>query len=86
MKRELWGIFIAIKMDRDYLIGAEVIVETNCLPVLRIIANCNIPDQAMLRWCVYIKTINPDIRHISGEKNAMADMLSRAKYEKEEVA
>ena len=86
VKRELWGIVIAIKTDRDYLIGAEVIVETDCLPVLGIIANCNIPDQAMLRWCVYIKTINPDVRHISGEKNAMADMLSRAKYEKEEVA
>ena len=52
VKRELWGIIIAIKMDRDYVIGAEVIVETDCLPVLRIIINCNIPNQAMLRWCV----------------------------------
>ena len=54
----------------DYLVGA----------------NFNIPDQAMLRWCVYIKSINPEVRHISGKKNAIADMFYRARYEDEEVA
>ena len=73
-------IVIVIKTERDYLIGVEVIVETDCLPILVIIANCNILNQEMLRWCVYIKTINPEVRHISGENNAMVDMLSRAKY------
>ena len=78
MKRELWGIVTSVKVDRDYLIGAEVIIETDCLPILGIIANCDIPDQAMLRWCIYIRSINPEVRHISGNRNAVADMLSRA--------
>ena len=32
IKKELWGIVSTIKDDRDYLIGAEVVIETNCLP------------------------------------------------------
>ena len=42
---------------------------------------CTIPDIAMLRWKAYIKSFNPDVRHISGKDNVMADMLSRAQFE-----
>ena len=31
VKRELWDIFPAVKADKDYLIGTEVIIETNFL-------------------------------------------------------
>jgi hypothetical protein len=48
VKRELWGIVLAIKSDRDYLIGAEVIIETDCLPIMGMISGCNTPDIAML--------------------------------------
>ena len=81
VKRELWGIVTAIKTDREYLIGAEVIIETDCLPVLGMMRCCTIPDVAMLRWIAYIKSLNPDVRHISGKDNVMADMLSRARFE-----
>ena len=37
----------------------------------------------MLRWIAYIKSLNPEIRHISRKDNAMADMLSRAMFENE---
>ena len=48
------------------------------------VSGCATPDLAMLRWIAYIKSLNPDIRHISGKDNAMADMLSRARYEDED--
>jgi hypothetical protein len=80
VKRELWGIVSAIKADRDYLIGAEVIIETECLPLLGMMRCCMIPDVAMLRWIAYIKSLNPEMRHISGKDNAVADMLSRARF------
>ena len=35
----------------------------------------------MLRWIAYIKSLNPDIRHISGKDNAMVDMLLKAQFE-----
>ena len=37
----------------------------------------------MRRWISYIKSLNPEIRHIAGKNNAMADMLSRARFEDE---
>ena len=69
-----------IKSYRDYLIGAEVVIETDCLPILRMMRCCMIPDVAMLRWVAYIKSLNSEVRHISGKDNAVADMLSRARF------
>ena len=39
----------------------------------------------MLRWCIYIRSINPEVRHISRNRNAVADILSRARYKEEEI-
>ncbi|KAL3678944.1 hypothetical protein R1sor_021900 [Riccia sorocarpa] len=84
VKRELWGVRTAMRVDRDLLIGAQVVLETDCLPLLGMIANCNTPDIAMLRWIAYIRSLNPELRHIAGKKNVVADMLSRARYEDED--
>ena len=70
VKRELWGIVSVIKSDRYYLIGAEVVIETDCLPILGMMRCCTIPDAAMLRWIAYVKSLNPEVRHISGKDNA----------------
>ncbi|KAL2631087.1 hypothetical protein R1flu_015773 [Riccia fluitans] len=80
VKRELWGVVTALKTERNYLIGAHVVLETDCLPLLGMIANCLTPDIAMLRWIAYIKTLNPKLRHIARKDNPVADMLSRARY------
>ena len=48
------------------------------------VSRCATPDLAMLRWIAYIKSLNPEIRHILGKDNAMADMLSRARFEDED--
>ena len=84
VKRELLGALTALKAERNYLIGANVVLETDCLPLLGMIANCSIPDIAMLRWIAYIKSLNPVLVHITGKKNSVADMLSRARYVCEE--
>jgi hypothetical protein len=55
----------------------------DCLPILGMVSGCATPDLAMLRWIAYVKSLNPEIRHISGKDNAMADMLSRARYDDE---
>ena len=81
VKRELWGIVSAVKEDKDYLIGSEVVIETDCLPILGMVLGCATPDLAMLRWIAYIKSMNPEICHISGKNNAMANMLSREIFE-----
>ena len=72
-----------MRADKDYLIGTEVIIETDCLPILGMVSGCATPDLTMLRWIAYIKSLNLEIRHISEKDNAMADMLSRARFENE---
>ena len=76
VKRELWGIVSAVKADRDYLIGTKVIIETDCLPILGIIAGCATPDIAMSRWIACIKSLNPEIQHVVGKHNVVVDVLS----------
>ena len=83
IKRELWGMVTALKNEKEYLIGACVVVETDCLPLLGMITSCSTPDIAMLRWIAYIKSLNPEFKHIAGKDNIVADMLSRARYEDE---
>ena len=61
----------AIKSDRDYLIGAEVMIETDFLPILRMMRCCTIPDVAILRWIAYVKSPNPVVRHISAKDNVV---------------
>ena len=65
---------MAIKTDRDYLIGAQVVIETDCLPILGMMRCCTIPHMAMLRWIAY------DVLQISGKDNAVVDMLLRARF------
>ena len=84
VKRELWGIVSVIKSYCDYLIGAEVIIRTNYLPILGMISGCSTPDIAMLCWIAYIKSLNPEIRHVAGKHNVVADVLSRSRYDGEE--
>ncbi|KAL3702469.1 hypothetical protein R1sor_020491 [Riccia sorocarpa] len=84
VKRELWGVYSALRTDKDFLIGASVVLETDCLPLLGMVANCNTPDITMLRWIAYIRSFNPELRHIAGKENVVADMLSRARYEGED--
>jgi hypothetical protein len=81
IKCELWGIVSAVKADKDHLIGTEVVIEKDYLPILGMVSGCATPDLAMLRWIAYIKSLNPEIRNISRKDNAMANMLSRARYD-----
>ena len=61
-----------------------MIIETDCLQIHGMVSGCTMSDLAMLRWIAYIKSLNPEIRHISGKDNAMADMLSRARFDDED--
>ncbi|KAL2643843.1 hypothetical protein R1flu_011430 [Riccia fluitans] len=70
-----------MKAEKEYL---TVVVENDCLPLLRMITNCSTPDMTMLNWIAYIKSLNPKFKHITGKENVVVDMLSRARYEGEE--
>ena len=62
------------------MIETEVLIKTECLPFIGMVSGCATPDLAMLRWIAYMKSLNPEIRHISKKDNTMADMLSRERF------
>ncbi|KAH7422018.1 hypothetical protein KP509_13G086500 [Ceratopteris richardii] len=84
--RELWRLFTALKTNQEYFMGANVIVETDSLPLIGLIANCSSPDIAMLRWITFIKFINPTFLCIAEKHNTIVDMLSREKFDDDREA
>ena len=73
-----------MKNEKENLIGASVVVETDCLPLLEMIVSCSTLDIAMLKWIAYIKSMDPQFKHIVEKDNLVADMLSCARYNGEE--
>jgi hypothetical protein len=49
IKKELLGALTVLKVERNYLISINVVLKTDCLPLLGMIANCSILDINMLR-------------------------------------
>jgi hypothetical protein len=45
------------------------------------IANCDTPNIKMLGWIAFICMFNPELRHVAGKDNPLANMLSRARYD-----
>ena len=84
VKRGLWEALVALKANRNYLIEANVVLKTDCLSLLGMISNYNLPNIAMLQWIAYIKSLNPILKHITSKMNPVADMLSKARYFDEE--
>ena len=70
-----WVSVMVVKMDQDYLIGAAVVIETDCLSILGMISACSTLDITKLWWIVYIKPFNPKVQHVN--------MLSKARYREE---
>ena len=45
---------MAVKADKDHLIGTKVIIGMDWLPILGMVSGCATPDLEMLRWITYI--------------------------------
>jgi hypothetical protein len=84
VKRELWGIVSAITSGRGYLIEAELVINTDCLPILGMIFGCNTPNVSIVRYIAYIKAVSRESRHVARKHNLVLDMLSRARYKGDE--
>lgn len=69
-----------MKTERNYLIGENMLLETNYLSLLGMISNCSTPDITMLRWISYIRHLNLFLIHNKDKENIVVDMLSRVRY------
>ncbi|KAM3506311.1 hypothetical protein MY11210_007613 [Beauveria gryllotalpidicola] len=78
-KRECRGLLCAIRWLRGHIYGTHFILETDVL-VLKQQINGGAKDIAgalIMRWLSYIRLFDFTVVHIPGEKNLIADALSR---------
>ena len=76
--KELYAISSAIKKFRHYVEGTSFFVMTDHKPILNAFVKKTARDLPREeRYLEYIALYTTDIRHVSGEKNPVADALSR---------
>ena len=79
-KKELLAARLALREERYRILGATLVLETDCRALLGMIQNCTTVDVASCRWLAEIKEYDIIVRHIGGTANVVADWLSRARY------
>lgn len=78
-KRECRAVAAALKRLRNHLYGVHFTLETDALVLISQIngAANDIPGSLVLRWISYILLFSFSAKHVPGEKNTVADGLSR---------
>jgi transposase InsO family protein len=74
-EREFFAIKWALLKFQDYLRGSQVVVYTDHASLKWI---DGATSAKIHRWALIISQFNPEIRHIAGKDNMMADWLSRS--------
>ena len=72
-EQELLSIVETLKEFRNILLGQKVIVHTDHKNILY----GNLSNERITRWRLLLEEFGPEYHHIPGEKNVVADALSR---------
>lgn len=79
--RELLAIFLAVEHFRNLFEGRQLIIFTDHKPITfafsKLCKTNNKESPRRIRQLLYISEFTTDIRHISGQDNIVADVLSR---------
>jgi hypothetical protein len=76
-KRELYAMVKNVKLVRYKVYGCNLVIETDCLPLIGFLNNPDLIDPAMVRWIAYLQLFNATYRHVKGKDNVVSDGLSR---------
>ena len=80
-ERELLSIVETLKEFRNILLGQQIIVHTDHQNLTYKQFN----SDRVMRWRLYIEEYSPDLRYVPGDKNVVADALSRLDKEESPV-
>ena len=74
-EREAYAIRWGVERFEDYIKAGFTVVISDHKPLVSMSTATN---SKVLRWSLYLQQFDLDIRHINGEKNQIADWLSRS--------
>ena len=79
VKLECRGLLKALKKFRFWLFGRHFLVETDAQTLVWLVNQPpnDLPNAILTRWLAYICLFDFDVRHVPGNKNSVADALSR---------
>ena len=72
-EKELLSIVEVLKAFKNILFGQKIVVYTDHLNLTYKVHN----SDRVMRWRLYIEEYSPELKYIKGEKNIVADALSR---------
>ena len=76
--KELFAIVAGLKRSAKILgFNQKCVVYTDHKPLVTILSNPSIPNDKRFRWVEYILRFNVKIKYRPGDKNFLADVLSR---------
>ena len=78
-EKELLSIVETLKQFRNILLGQQIVVHTDHLNLTYQTYN----SDRVMRWRLFIEEYTPDLKYIKGEKNVVADALSRLELQHE---
>jgi hypothetical protein len=84
VKRELLVIVRLLKQLRIYVYGTNFVIESDCLPAIQMIRKLDLVDPTLTRWVTFIQLYCPELKHVPGKENVVADELSRRPHESNE--
>ena len=80
-ERELLAIVETLKEYRNILLGQKIIVHTDH----KNLTYKNFNTERVMRWRLVLEEYGPELQYIKGEKNIVADALSRLNIEDDQV-
>ena len=79
-KCELYGVFRALKDLRHRIWGIHFRLDVDAKFLVEMIKTPDLPNAPMTRWVLYLSLFDFEVNHVSADKHAAPDGLSRRKH------
>lgn len=88
LKRETRGLLKALKKFKRWLYGIRFVVETDAMTLAAQLNRqaTDLPGALVTQWLAWIRLFDFEVRHVAGNKNVVADSLSRRPPTEEDLA
>jgi len=77
VKKELSAVVLAVDKFHDFLVFRHFTLFSDCIALGPLIKAGKSKEAVIIRWLMFLSHYDFSVEHIAGERNSLADMLSR---------